>query len=54
MFFIKNYNLKVNGVELTSADHEVAVEAIQTSGNPIKFIVQSLQHWVSFMVSLTS
>ena len=53
-FLVENYNLKVNGVELTSADHEVAVEAIQTSGNPIKFIVQSLQHWVSFMVSLTS
>ena len=34
-------------MELTSADHEVAVEAIQTSSNPIQFVVQSLQHWVS-------
>ena len=32
---------------MSSADHELAVEAIQTSGNPLKFIVQSLQHWVS-------
>ena len=47
-FLFENYNFKVNGVELTSADHEVAVEAIQTSGNPIRFIVQSLQHLVSF------
>ena len=46
-FLVENYNFKVNGVELTSADHEVAVEAIQTSDNPIRFIVQSLQHWVS-------
>ena len=46
-FLLENYNLKVNGVELTSADHEVAVEAIQTSSNPIQFVVQSLQHWVS-------
>ena len=32
---------------LSSADHELAVQAIQRSGNPIRFVVQSLQHMVS-------
>ena len=41
------YYIQVNGVYLSSADHELAVQAIQRSGNPIRFIVQSLQHMVS-------
>lgn len=35
--------LEVAGVPLTSSDQTVAVEAIKNSGNPIKFVVQSLQ-----------
>ena len=41
------FYIQVNGVYLSSADHELAVQAIQRSGNPIRFIVQSLQHMVS-------
>jgi len=37
--------VEVDGVKLRSSDHELAVKAIQGAGNPIRFIVQSLQHW---------
>ena len=39
---------QVGGVELNTDDQQVAVAAIQGSGNPIKFTVQSLQKRVSW------
>ena len=47
IFHTLTFYLQVNGVYLSSADHELAVQAIQRSGNPIRFVVQSLQHMVS-------
>lgn len=36
----------MNGVDLHSATHEVAVQTIKSSGSPVTFVVQSLIHWV--------
>ena len=46
IILLNENNFQVNGVEMSSADHELAVKAIQTSGNPLKFIVQSLEQTV--------
>ncbi|ODM96114.1 Multiple PDZ domain protein [Orchesella cincta] len=38
--------LSVDDVDLRSASHEKAVEVIRAAGNPVRFLVQSLVHWV--------
>ncbi|XP_024085468.1 inaD-like protein isoform X2 [Cimex lectularius] len=37
--------LEVDGIDLRHASHERAVEVIRASGNPVKFLVQSLVQW---------
>lgn len=39
----------MDDVDLRSASHEKAVEVIRAAGNPVRFLVQSLVHWVSQM-----
>lgn len=35
---------QVDGVDLSDASHEQAVEAIRRAGNPVVFLVQSIVH----------
>lgn len=39
--------LEVNGTDVRYANHEQAVAAIRSAGNPVIFIVQSIVCWVS-------